>query len=79
MSTTHLLMRLENIHRRARHAQRRGITDAFVQDNLDHIEREARLALADAHDLLGTPGQRDLANASAALNSSPIAHCPSPI
>lgn len=73
-SLNHLLLRIENIHRRARHAQRRGINDAFVADNLEAIERESRLALAEAQDLLGTPGQQDLARASAQLSTLNAQH-----
>jgi hypothetical protein len=50
---THILMRLQNIHRRAEHSLRREHIDAAVRDNLESIKREARLALAASEELLG--------------------------
>jgi hypothetical protein len=56
---THILMRLQNIHRRAEHSLRREHIDAAVRDNLESIKREASLALAASEDLLGvqSPGR----------------------
>ena len=56
-SATHILMRLENIHRRARRSLRRAPQDAFIKDNLEAIESDARHGIEEAREHFGAPGR----------------------
>lgn len=56
MNPTHLLNHLADAHKHLRHAQRRPVCDKFVQDKIDSAERDIKLALTYAHDLLAIPG-----------------------
>lgn len=55
MTATHLLSHLNDAHKHLRHAQRRHTGDSFVQSKINSAERDVKLALAYASDLLALP------------------------